>query len=374
MTDVVGPRARILCVDDEPRILEGLDNHLSERWDVTTATSAALGMAALAAAPFALVITDMRMPGIDGARFLSQVRQIHPDTTRILLSGHADLQDAANAVNQGNIFRMLLKPCSSEALIAAAAAGVRHHELLCAERSLLEHTLRGTVDVLTDILGIIHPLAFGRATRVAANVRYALARLALPAPWEIEMAAMLCQLGCVTLDGTAIEEEQAGQLDAGAQVTYRSHAAAAHRMLVRIPRLEGVASIVGHQFGCTTPHAEGGDGVRCGVLQLALDVDRRLQRGSGYADALEAAIPRLAAGPALALAFAGYRTTDVRRVAPVSAQELRAGMVLMADVMSPRGELWMTHGTELTFVAARRLRALGERGLVRQPLLVSVAR
>lgn len=46
----------------------------------------------------------------------------------------------------------------------------------------------------------------------------------------------------------------------------------------------------------------------------------------------------------------------------------------MADVASPRGELWMTHGTELTFVAARRLRALGERGLVRQPILVSLER
>src|SRR6478752_5272887 len=105
-------RPRVLCVDDEPNVLEGLALHLHRRYEVTRATSGAAGLEALAKDPaIAVVVSDMRMPGMDGAQFLSRVRATKTDVVRLLLTGHADMTSAIAAVNDGQIFRFLTKPC-----------------------------------------------------------------------------------------------------------------------------------------------------------------------------------------------------------------------------------------------------------------------
>ena len=94
---------RVLCVDDEPRILEGLENHLAMHYEVHFATSGAKGLQLLQSdGPFSVVISDMRMPEMDGASFLQQVRHQSPDSTRMLLTGQSDLESAITAVNKGN--------------------------------------------------------------------------------------------------------------------------------------------------------------------------------------------------------------------------------------------------------------------------------
>ena len=120
------PRERVLCVDDEPSILDGLRRELNRRFDVTTALSGAAGLEALEReGPFAVVVSDMRMPGMDGATFLGHVRERAPETVRVLLTGHADLEGAIAAVNQGNIFRFLTKPCPRDILMEALETSAR---------------------------------------------------------------------------------------------------------------------------------------------------------------------------------------------------------------------------------------------------------
>ena len=93
-------RVRVLCVDDEPNVLEGLSLHLRRRYQVETATSGAAALEILQrGGETAVVMSDMRMPGMDGAAFLARARQTAPDTVRILLTGHADLNSAISAVN-----------------------------------------------------------------------------------------------------------------------------------------------------------------------------------------------------------------------------------------------------------------------------------
>src|SRR2546426_3153897 len=93
-------RERILCVDDEPSILEGLKLHLGRRYDVATASSGAVGLEDLERnGSTAVVLSDMRMPGMDGATFLSRARETKPDTVRILLTGQADLNACIAAIN-----------------------------------------------------------------------------------------------------------------------------------------------------------------------------------------------------------------------------------------------------------------------------------
>ena len=73
------------------------------------------------------------------------------------------------------------------------------YRLVCAEKELLEKTLRGTVYVLTEVLSVVSPAAFSRAMRVRRYVQHIVTRLALGNPWKFEVAAMMSQLGCVTL-------------------------------------------------------------------------------------------------------------------------------------------------------------------------------
>lgn len=108
---------RVLFVDDEPRILEGLRRMLRplrHQWEMSFANSGQEAVAMLGAAPFDVVVTDMRMPGMDGAALLEHVQQHHPNTVRIVLSGHASLESALRVIPIAH--RFLGKPCEAEAL------------------------------------------------------------------------------------------------------------------------------------------------------------------------------------------------------------------------------------------------------------------
>src|ERR1700677_525527 len=157
----------VLCVDDEPRVVEGLALHLRRDYNVVTANGAhaALQLLKVHGAP-TVIVSDMRMPGMDGATLLKHVKHLHPETTRILLTGDPGRDVAMAAVNEGQIFRYLTKPCPPEQLRSAIEAGVVHHRLLTAEKVLLQETLIGCIGALIDILAITNPVAFGRATRL----------------------------------------------------------------------------------------------------------------------------------------------------------------------------------------------------------------
>ena len=108
----------------------------------------------------------MRMPEMDGARFLARVNEIAPQTVRMVLSGQADLESTIAAVNEGRVFRFLLKPCNSETLFGVIKNGIDQYRLINAEKHLLENTLNATVKVLFDVLGLINPAAQRRAAQI----------------------------------------------------------------------------------------------------------------------------------------------------------------------------------------------------------------
>lgn len=122
---------RIMFVDDERSVLEGYHRLLYRQYDVVTASSGGEGLKLLReSGPFAVVVSDMRMPGMSGAEFLTRALAVAPDTIRMLLTGYADLNDAIRAVNEGQIFRYLTKPCDRETLQHAVHLGVeRYHKL-----------------------------------------------------------------------------------------------------------------------------------------------------------------------------------------------------------------------------------------------------
>ena len=185
----------ILCVDDERNVIEGLKLNLSKQYTVLTAVSGREGLEILAKRDdVAVVVSDMRMPEMDGAQFLAEVRRKAPDTVRTLLTGYSDIDAAIRAVNEGQVFRFLMKPCSPEHLIATIAAGVQQYRLITAEREVLQKTLVGSVKALVEVLALTNPMALGRAVRLRDRIRKVATTLALEQPWRVEVAALLSQL------------------------------------------------------------------------------------------------------------------------------------------------------------------------------------
>jgi C4-dicarboxylate-specific signal transduction histidine kinase len=131
------PRPRVLFVDDEPDVLESLADVLYQDYEVLTAVGGAAALEILAEVRVPVVVSDMRMPGMDGATFLGKVRERAPGAVRMLLTGHADLDATVRAVNDGGIFRFLTKPCPPAAMRKAVADALEQHRVLTADRELL---------------------------------------------------------------------------------------------------------------------------------------------------------------------------------------------------------------------------------------------
>jgi DNA-binding NtrC family response regulator len=144
-------RATVLFIDDEAQILEGIRDALRrEKLDVITATSGAEGLAILAKRKVDVVVSDERMPGMSGSEFLATVRRRHPGTVRIMLTGHASLEAAVRAINDGEIYRFLTKPTAPADLARTINDGLRIRQLMEQAARLLDvnREQRGLLDEL----------------------------------------------------------------------------------------------------------------------------------------------------------------------------------------------------------------------------------
>ena len=120
---------KILCVDDEESILRGFSLHLSRVFELVTASNGAEGLKTFEEeGPFAVVVSDMRMPGMDGASMLSKIKELDSRVIAILLTGHADFEfGGAAALGSGKLFRILNKPCSPDKLKNAIEEGISQY-------------------------------------------------------------------------------------------------------------------------------------------------------------------------------------------------------------------------------------------------------
>jgi DNA-binding NtrC family response regulator len=145
---------QILFVDDDQQLLDSFRRNLSSEFTIETAPGGKEGLAAIHLfGPFAVVISDMRMPGLSGAEFLARVRELSPHTVRILLAGHKDLNFAIAAENDGHIFRYLHKPCHREEMVSVIRLGVAQY---CASAEAAELIKKATMNRLKIVRGSRH--------------------------------------------------------------------------------------------------------------------------------------------------------------------------------------------------------------------------
>lgn len=402
---------KILCVDDDPgilsvyRLLHGRQGQLGETFHIETASSGEEGLEAIRrGASYAVVISDMGMPGLDGVQFLSRVREVAPASIRMMLTGYVDVEVAMNALNEGHIFRFLTKPCSLAPLMKALAAGVRQYRLVMAEKELLEKTLAGCIKMLADVLSLVSPAAFSRAVRVQRLVQRLATALGVENAWQLEVAALLSQTGCVTLPESILAKVcLSAELTPEESALYKAHVKVGHDLIASVPRLEEVAAIVAYQekgFDGSGVPADGkhGQEIPLGsrILKVALDFDQLEFQGLPGQKALARMRHRLELyDPAIfdvlsAIVEAGAcieikelylrdlmapLETKANAEAPQARHDNPSGaqlapLVLAEDVLTNNGVLMLSKGQKITLALLQRLRNLARGAVIREPIRV----
>lgn len=237
---------KILFVDDEQAVLDGIARKLRRFLKIDTAQSGERALELLkSSAPYAVVVSDMEMPGMNGAQFLRKAQVVSPDTVRLMLTGHDNRDTAVEAVNQGHVYQFLSKPCPTRELLLALKGAINEYRLIMSERVLLEKTLNGSIDMLTEMLAAMRPGLFNRGQRLKEYVTSYLEQFPVEKSWELQIAATLCPIGFMTLP-----EGLNGRICAGRSLNAHESKAVEQvpdftaELLAKIPRLEPVAKIV----------------------------------------------------------------------------------------------------------------------------------
>ncbi len=266
---------RILLVDDEPAVFDGIRRQLYKSHDLTYASSGAEALVMLDRdGPFAVLCSDMRMPGMDGVTLLAEAARRHPDTVRIMLTGNADQSTAMEAINRGHIFGFLTKPVARDTLAATFDGALRQHAVATAEKDVLERTLAGSIRILVEILAATMPEVFGRTARIRDFCRALAATLEVNR-WRLDMAALLGAIGWTTLPARVVEKwRQGGNLGVEEADLVAGVPEIGARLVANIPRLGPIAEII-RQQGCRFDGADAAAGQPAGG---AIAIEARLLR------------------------------------------------------------------------------------------------
>ncbi len=373
---------KILFVDDDSNVLDAHKRQFYKKFKVITVDSGNKGIDVLKEqSPVAVVVSDYRMPEMDGVQFLSTARQITPDTVRILLTGQADMQASIDAINEGNIFRFLSKPCSTEILTNALNAAVEQYRLITVERELLEKTLRGSIKVVSEILSMVSPVAFSCSSRIGTLAKILATRLKMENMWEVELAAMLSQIGCVTIPGETLERKYEGtNLSIDENKMFMEHPSIGKNLLANIPRLEGISEAIAYQEkqfdgGGMPINDKKGAAIPliARILKVALDFDLLVIRGKTKSQAIaqmRSHVKWYDPDVFKELESEIINTKEGYASREITLKELMPGMVLTEDVKTEKGMLLIQKGHEITHTLKTRILNIGRVSPITEPIKI----
>ena len=381
---------KVLLIDDDPNILLALTRQLRKQYNLTTALGGEEGIQAANLAleqrdPYAVVVCDMRMPGMDGIQVLGKIRDISQDSVRIMLTGNADQETAIAAINKGNIFRFLTKPCPLEDLTASIEAAVFQYRLVVAERELLEKTLAGSIKVLADVISLNDPYSYAVSQRMRDWIKLLMAEFNLPNRWQLDIAAMLVPLGQFAIPTELLEKRRRGEtLTENELVMFLNAPESARNLIANIPRLQKVAETIYLQ----DKHFDGTGFPAGGPKGEAIPFDARLLKI--LKDLAEESIgthPSIPAFNALERRKGQYdpeilarvRTcllasvpTEAPREMEIPVLALRSGHLILNDIRLTSGRLILSANTVISPVLVERLRSLSKTFTFQEPMRVRV--
>jgi response regulator RpfG family c-di-GMP phosphodiesterase len=396
----MGKKSKILVVDDEDknlRLMEGL--LIPWGYEVTLARSGKEALKKAREIRPDIVLLDIMMPKMDGFKVARELKET--DETRIIpivmVTALSDVEARVSALEMG-ADDFLSKPVDKTELKARIQSLIKiksYHDHIreyqkklesevAVRKELLEKTLRGSIEVLTDVLGLVNPVAFSKASRLRRYVRHIALRLGLPNVWEFELAAMLSHIGCIILQPETIEKVYTGEpLSPNEEKMYASHPSVGHELLARIPRFEAIASMINRQqesFDTEIP----GDDVKdmsvvtlgAQLLKVAIDFDQQVTHGVSPISAVVTMLKQKEKyDPTIVSALKDIQMRQNEMIIKsVNASEVRTGMILAEDVHTKTGVLLACKGQEVSIPVLRRMRSFSSSVGLEKPFRVLVSR
>jgi len=381
---------RILFVDDDTNLLASVERTFRRQFQLDTAEGGEAGLAKIAQrGPYAAVVSDRQMPGMDGIQFLAAARQRAPDTVRILLTGNVDLEAAVRVVNEGNIFRFLIKPCPTDILSKALEDALAIYRLATAEKELLNKTLSGSVKLLTEILSAVDARSFGRTEKLRTLINEVIQKVPMENAWEVHLAAMLAPIGNLTLPPETLIKANAGEmLSKVEEQLLDTMPETASRLLANIPRLHEVAKLVRYQNkhydgSGFPPDSTQGEAIPAGARLLKILFDmiqlqsgglvplkalNEMQQRRGWYDSKLLAAVRAS--------FGGVASAEPDTTKPnisVTVADLTVGMVLYSDVRTKEGTLVLSAGHQISQMSLKKIQNFAELTGIKEPIFVEIA-
>ena len=275
-------------------------------------------------------------------------------------------------------------PCEPENFAQALNAGIEQYYLITAEKQILEQTLNSSLQVMIEILSFVNPTAFSRSSRVKKMARDIAVSLNAQKPWEIEIAAMLSQIGCITVPEATLQKiSNAEPLNEKELHLYHQHPQVGHDLIARIPRMKIIAKIIANQnrrlnddIEAQIPTDEVDEatlGAR--ILKVVLDFDKLLDTGNLPHQAFKA----------LSLRIGWYDQTVLNTLKElidkaaeefvnlkISVHKLEPGMLLSEPIYSTRNALLLSAGQDVTAPLIMRLINFAQTSMIAETIDVSV--
>jgi response regulator RpfG family c-di-GMP phosphodiesterase len=376
--------SEVLLVDDDVNVLQGYQRTLRRQFKIETVDSGAAALTLLTGGrEFAVIVSDMRMPGMDGLQLLRAVKTRSQDTVRIMVTGNSDQQTAVAAINEGDVYRFLTKPCDPDLLVKTLQDGIEQHRLIQAERELLEGTLAGAVGALSETLALVNAEAFGRIDRIKVLLNGIAGQVGFGPPWQVNVMASLSQIGCVILpDGTLRKLSRGQKLSEEESQLYEMHPSMGCNMIEKIPRLGDVAEAIRYQLknfdGSGVPRDKlAGAAIPLGARLLKLITDFVSAESTGLAAAEAMASLRQQASlydPDILQALAQHLgVAKSAKTVRLSVAMLTPGMVIAKDLTTLQGSLLLGSGQKLTETSRERLLNHLAKGVIEDGVEVELA-
>jgi response regulator RpfG family c-di-GMP phosphodiesterase len=379
-----GPR--VLFVDDEPSVLHAMQRNLRKMYTVETATGGDEAIEAIRKKEYAVIVSDMRMPGMSGVELLRTVRVIAPRPVRLMLTGNADQQTAIDAVNEGAVFRFLNKPCDLDVLVPAIDAAVALYKAEQVERDLLEGTLTHSVKAMAEVLGMVAPEALGRGLKLRDSMRALALHFRTGPLWQLEIAALLSPIGHASVPPSILRKlYNCDELTGDEQSILDKVPWIGFELLNSVPRLENVAEIIKYQAknydgtGFPVDDLEG-DQIPIGARMLRILNDRAKLEGEGVAKkrALDAMLARDGAYDLELLRgsfecmpdFLVNALRSDREVKEITVGQIMPGHVAVSDIVTTSGLLLVSAGSKISSMMLKRLQNYAKLGMVKQPVMM----
>ena len=361
LTEQAPPLGNIMIVDDNPHNLRLMEDMLrQQRYEVLSFPRGRLALAAADQEPPDLILLDINMPEMNGYEVCERLKSSTrlSDIPVIFLSALNATEDKVKAFRSGGV-DYISKPFQFEEVQARVETHLKLRRAQQAEHDLLERTLNGAVRTLWESVQLTSPTLSSRCRAIRNIVLWITERMVIRDPWQYELAATVCLLGCIALPDDVFEKAYADQdLSLDEEQMFRAHPETAARLLSNIPRLEEVAEMIRMQqrppakLPVMQPSAQGAY-----ILHLALELDRRIYRGVAPRDALAQLRSWGRFDDRMLDALQGYSPTQAEfELKRLQIRDVRPGMILDEDVLSKDGNLLILKaGTVLTETWIERL-------------------